>query len=65
MWVGNGVSDKEGLIIFIIYHYGDYTKIRRIINLAVGGNWPGNPHHENYVNQKLIVDYVRVFEKIK
>ena len=36
-----------------------------IINLAVGGNWPGNPDINSYKNQKLIVDYVRVFEKKK
>lgn len=34
-----------------------------IINLAVGGDWPGNPDKRSYKNQKLIVDYVRVFEK--
>ena len=36
-----------------------------IINLAVGGNWPGNPEINMYKNQFLIVDYVRVFEKKK
>lgn len=34
-----------------------------IINMAVGGNWPGNPDKESFKDQKLIVDYVRVFEK--
>ena len=36
-----------------------------IINLAVGGNWPGNPDINMYKNQFLVVDYVRVFEKKK
>ena len=36
-----------------------------IINLAVGGNWPGNPDINIYKNQFLVVDYVRVFEKKK
>ncbi len=29
-----------------------------IINMAVGGNWLGNPDINNYKNQKLIVAYV-------
>jgi len=33
-----------------------------IFNLAVGGNWPGNPDATTYFPQWLIVDYVRVFQ---
>jgi len=33
-----------------------------IINMAVGGNWPGNPDATTYFPQWLIVDYVRVFQ---
>ncbi|MEO6405782.1 MAG: family 16 glycosylhydrolase [Ferruginibacter sp.] len=33
-----------------------------IINLAVGGNWPGNPDVTTYFPQWLIVDYVRVYQ---
>lgn len=34
-----------------------------IINLAVGGNWPGNPDASTKFSQHYIVDYVRVFQK--
>jgi beta-glucanase (GH16 family) len=34
-----------------------------IINLAVGGNWPGNPDATTVFPQKLYVDYVRVYKK--
>jgi beta-glucanase (GH16 family) len=34
-----------------------------IINLAVGGNWPGSPNVSTKFPQRLIVDYVRVFQK--
>ena len=34
-----------------------------LINLAVGGNWPGNPDNTTVFPQKFAVDYVRVFEK--
>jgi hypothetical protein len=34
-----------------------------IFNVAVGGNWPGNPDETTVFNQQLKVDYVRVFQK--
>ncbi|MFN0175511.1 MAG: family 16 glycosylhydrolase [Saprospiraceae bacterium] len=33
-----------------------------IINLAVGGNWPGYPDATTVFPQHLIVDYIRVFQ---
>ena len=33
-----------------------------IFNVAVGGNWPGNPDNSTVFPQKMIVDYVRVFQ---
>ena len=33
-----------------------------IMNLAVGGNWPGNPDASTYFPQWLIVDYIRVYQ---
>lgn len=33
-----------------------------IFNLAVGGNWPGNPDSTTYLPQWLIVDYIRVYQ---
>lgn len=32
-----------------------------ILNLAVGGNWPGNPDGTTVFPQRLTVDYVRVY----
>lgn len=34
-----------------------------IFNVAVGGNWPGNPTAATEFPQAMIVDYVRVFQK--
>jgi beta-glucanase (GH16 family) len=34
-----------------------------IMNLAVGGNWPGAPNSLTVFPQYLIVDYIRVFQK--
>jgi beta-glucanase (GH16 family) len=33
-----------------------------LINLAVGGNWPGNPDTSTDFPQDLVVDYVRVYQ---
>lgn len=33
-----------------------------ILNLAVGGNWPGNPDESTVFPQKMLVDYVRVYQ---
>lgn len=33
-----------------------------ILNVAVGGNWPGNPDGNTVFPQQMIVDYVRVFQ---
>jgi len=35
-----------------------------ILNLAVGGNWPGNPDPTTVFPQTMKVDYVRVYSKI-
>lgn len=34
-----------------------------IFNVAVGGNWPGSPDASTVFPQKMIVDYVRVFQE--
>ena len=33
-----------------------------IFNIAVGGNWPGNPNGSTVFPQKMFVDYIRVFQ---
>jgi beta-glucanase (GH16 family) len=34
-----------------------------LLNLAVGGNWPGNPDATTQFPQPMLVDYVRVYQK--
>ena len=33
-----------------------------ILNLAVGGDWPGNPDATTVLPQTMLVDYVRVYQ---
>ena len=34
-----------------------------LLNLAVGGAWPGNPDGQTIFPQRMVVDYVRVYNK--
>ena len=34
-----------------------------VLNLAVGGNWPGNPNSATEFPQRMLVDYVRVYRR--
>jgi beta-glucanase (GH16 family) len=34
-----------------------------LLNVAVGGNWPGDPDNSTVFPQQMVVDYVRVFKK--
>jgi len=33
-----------------------------LLNFAVGGDWPGNPNDHTLFPQRLLVDYVRVYD---
>jgi beta-glucanase (GH16 family) len=35
-----------------------------LLNLAVGGNWPGNPDSSTQFPQEMLVDYVRVYAQV-
>ena len=34
-----------------------------VLNLAVGGNWPGNPDATTGFPQAMVIDYVRVYRR--
>jgi beta-glucanase (GH16 family) len=34
-----------------------------LLNLAVGGSWPGNPDSTTHFPQQMLVDYVRVYQR--
>jgi beta-glucanase (GH16 family) len=33
------------------------------MNIAVGGDWPGSPNSSTVFPQRMVIDYVRVFQK--
>ena len=34
-----------------------------LLNVAVGGSWPGNPDASTVFPQTMLVDYVRVYQR--
>jgi beta-glucanase (GH16 family) len=36
-----------------------------LLNMAVGGNWPGSPDAATKFPAQLKIDYVRVFEQVE
>ena len=55
----------------IQYHEADITPSQLsefhqnfffILNVAVGGNWPGSPNENTLFPQTMAVDYIRVFQ---
>jgi beta-glucanase (GH16 family) len=42
-----------------VYHQPQFL----LLNMAVGGQWPGNPDAKTIFPQRMTVDYVRVYQK--
>ena len=36
-----------------------------LLNLAVGGDWPGPPNATSVFPQQMVVDYVRVYRLVR
>ena len=45
------------------FNYPFNSEFFFIFNVAVGGNWPGNPDASTVFPQRMAVDYIRVFNK--
>ncbi|WP_237613419.1 carbohydrate-binding protein [Reinekea blandensis] len=48
-----------------VEQYGEYVYDQPfwfLLNLAVGGNWPGDPDHANFPTTRMYIDYVRVYQ---
>ena len=44
------------------YHWPFDQKFHFLFNVAVGGNWPGNPDGTTEFPQEMIVDWIRVYQ---
>jgi beta-glucanase (GH16 family) len=55
----------DGTKYFETAHGSPFDKrFHLMLNVAVGGNWPGSPDASTIFPQKMFVDYVRVYRKI-
>jgi beta-glucanase (GH16 family) len=36
-----------------------------LVNLAVGGGWPGSPDETTRLPQKMLVDWIRAYEAVE
>ena len=55
----------DGTKYFETLHGSPFDKrFHMMLNVAVGGNWPGSPNASTIFPQRMFVDYVRVFRKI-
>jgi beta-glucanase (GH16 family) len=54
----------DGNLYYTTTHGQPFDKrFHMLLNVAVGGNWPGNPNLSTTFPQKMFVDYVRVYKK--
>lgn len=45
-----------------VYAWTGYWPFYMILNIAIGGSWPGPPDNTTVWSQKMIVDWVRVYQ---
>ena len=63
-WFVDGKQYLEANIANSINHTEAFHKSFFILlNLAIGGNWPGNPDESTQFPAKMYVEYVRVYQK--
>ncbi|MGL1958013.1 MAG: glycoside hydrolase family 16 protein [Colwellia sp.] len=59
-WMTCGGAIKEGFTKTDSAPFDQ--KVHLILNLAIGGNWPGDPNSSTIFPQEMLIDYVRVYE---
>lgn len=61
-WYFNNTLFHKAFASKASYHWPFDQDFHFILNLAVGGNWPGSPDETTVFPQTLEVDYVRVYK---
>ncbi|WP_425456964.1 RICIN domain-containing protein [Cohnella terricola] len=64
-WFVDGVQFREANIANNINSTEEFHKEHfLLLNMAVGGNWPGSPNASTPFPSKMYVDYVRVYQDV-
>ena len=70
LWQNNSMTflmDDEEVVSYnasqINGHYPFNQPFFFIFNIAVGGNWPGEPNASTVFPQQMVIDYIRVFQQ--
>lgn len=64
-WFVDGIQFREANIANNINGTGAFHKEHfLLLNMAIGGNWPGSPNSSTAFPAKMYVDYVRVYQDI-
>lgn len=65
VWDTTGITwYVDGVSYFTTVHQKPFDKrFHILLNVAVGGNWPGSPDEFTTFPQRMYVDYVRVYTK--
>jgi beta-glucanase (GH16 family) len=70
-WTANGVNwfvdgvKFYGVTKAQVQTYGNWVfdqPMFLLLNVAVGGNWPGNPDGSSIFPQRMYVDYIKVYQ---
>ena len=63
-WLLDGKKYLEGNIIHDQNNTDEFQKpFYIILNVAIGGSWPGNPDNTTLFPDTMKIDYVRVYQK--
>jgi len=55
-WYSSGAPDND---------YAPFDKrFHILLNVAVGGNWPGYPDGSSVFPQQMVIDWIRVYQKL-
>ncbi|HAQ07818.1 MAG TPA: laminarinase [Bacillus bacterium] len=53
----------DNKLVFELKNHHAHVPMYLIINLAIGGNWPGNPDKKTVFPAEFSIDYVKIYQK--
>ena len=64
-WTPNALIWRvDGVEVWRVLDYVPQVPMYLLLNLAVGGDWPGSPDNSTVFPARYSVDYCRVWERV-